>query len=137
MNRVNKNITEKTLGLKGRYIYLITICKYQVKDFVQKYELENVLKNLYINKLGSEVIIDNIVYEISPTYKQLHLHCILYSKRNFRYNRFTKDGSFKVHFRRVYNLGTLKGYLLKQSCNTYSQDQTLIENYYNHHYGFN
>ncbi len=139
MNNQNKKFKQcGALGGLGRqYIYMITIRKHQVKDFVTVCELASILDNLIINDLGwASCHCDNIVYEVDRTYKQLHLHCILYSDINFRYSKYSKAGKFRIHFRRVYNFDGAVGYLKKQVFNKYEQEQLIDENYFNHNYGF-
>ncbi len=136
MNNLKPNKT-KSLGAKRQYIYMITIRKHQVKDFVSVSELRDTLDYLIIEQLGwSTCCISNVVYEIDPIYSQLHLHCIMHAKRNFKYSRYTRAGPFRIHFRRVYDLGGMERYLTKQIPDKYRQEQLIIENHYNYHYGF-
>ncbi len=134
-----RSLRRQALRTKREYIYMITIRKHQVKDFVDVGVLRTILDNLIINRLGwTSCHVDNVVFEVDPTYLQLHLHCILYSKRDFRYSKYTSAGfgEFRVHFRKVYDLDGAKGYLKKQSWNPWVQEQLISENYYNHNYGF-
>ncbi len=120
-----------------QYKYMVTIRKHQVKDFVTCSQLRKILDNLLIHKLGwADTIIENVVYEIEPTYMQMHLHGILYSKRSFNYTRYTCSGDFRIHFRKVYDLEGAIEYLTKQVPNQYIQSQKRLENFYNHNYGF-
>ncbi len=137
MNNQNHTKTGEALGAKRQYIYMVTIRKHQVKDFVTVCELATILDDLVYNKLGRENChCDNVVYEVEKTYKQLHLHCILHSEFNFRFGRYTKKAGFRLHFRRVYDFDGAVGYLRKQVRNKYEQEQLINENYYNHNYGF-
>lgn len=127
----------KALGAKRQYIYMVTIRKHQVKDFVTVSDLTDRLTWL-VTTLGRSVefTIDTTVFEVDPKYMQLHLHCILTATSNFKYYKLTKNKGFRIHFRKVYDLTGAKGYLMKQVRNDYVQDQLIDENYFNHHYGF-
>ncbi len=136
MNMTNHtNNSPAGLGASRRqYIYLLTIRKHQVKDFVTVNELKSALANLVSH---IPMYVTNIVFEVEHTYMQLHLHCIITMDHYFNYTRYTKYHGFRLHFKKCYDLGGLKGYLLKQVSNKYIQEQLIVENYYSHYYGFN
>lgn len=127
----------RSLGAKRQYTYMVTIRKHQVLDFVTTCELQSILDRLIIKDLGwTSCYCDNIVFEVDSKYKQLHLHCIMHSSRNFKYSKYTQRLGFRIHFREVYNFDGAVGYLNKQVSNRFEQDQLISENYYLHHYGF-
>lgn len=136
MSKYNNRTTKRSLGEpKGRQlIYMITIRKHQVKDYVSISDLRDVV--IWLKCRLPFIKIDNVVYEIDSTYRQLHLHCILRSPLDFKYNQHTKCWGYRIHYRKVYDLSGARGYLSKQVSNIYEQQELLLDNYYSHHYGF-
>ncbi len=126
----------KALGAKRHYIYMVSIHKHQKKDFVSKAELDTVLTDLLLKISYTNPMVQNTVYEMTAKYSQLHLHTILLCTRDFRYYKYSKSNGFRVHFKKVYDLHGMRGYLSKQVTCIAKQDQILNENYYNHNYGF-
>ncbi len=134
---IENNITNKrSLGAKRQFTYMVTIRKYKVLDFVSKGELTDLLTSLINRTRFPPCCVSNVVFEIEPTYKQLHLHCILATDTNFKYSRYTKAPGFRIHFRRVYDFAGCVDYLNKQVNNPWVQEQLISENYFNHNYGF-
>ncbi len=133
MNNHTNTGSRRVTRRRREYIYLLTIRKHQVKDFVTVTELKSALADLVSHV---PMYVTNIVFEVEHTYMQLHLHCIIQMDHYFNYTRYTKYHGFALHFTKCYNLGGLKGYLLKQVSNKYVQEQLICENYYSHYYGF-
>ncbi len=135
-NKDNPCKSSEALGVQRHYIYMVSIHKHQKKDFVCKYDLDNVLNKLLASLASYQPQAGNIVYEMTAKYCQLHLHCILKVARDFRYYRYTKSNGFRVHFTKVYDLIGIQSYLSKQVTCHAKQDQILDENFYTHNYGF-
>ncbi len=133
---MNHSVRAKPLGAERQYIYMVTIRKHRVKDFVSVFDLNQILEWLREQLRQLMIVTTTIVYEVDPVHLQLHMHCIIYGSKNFRYSRYTKYNGFRIHFVEVYNLLGIESYLRKQVTDEYRQDQLIDENYFNHHYGF-
>ncbi len=117
------------------YNYLLTIRKHNVLDFVDKDSLDEILTTLEMNL--NDIVITNVRYEIEyKKYRQLHMHCIVESKRPIRYASNSKICGYICFWRQVYDLQGALNYINKDSNNKYTQEQILDMNYFNHHYGF-
>ncbi len=121
---------------KGNYkfMYLLTIAKHQVKDYVSVKDLQDVhwalkcrLTDLYVPLLS---------YEVSPTYRQLHMHGIAITKRAVFYKENCSLLGYRIQWSRIYDLKRAIQYVFKDAHNRYEQEQIIQQNYYRHHYGF-
>ncbi len=136
-NYKTKQVARTRRRRSRQLIYMVTVRRHQVKDFVTVCDLLNVLDHLIIHDLGwASCSATNIVFEIDDTYHQLHLHCIFTSDRQFQYYKYTNPGAYRIHFRKVYDVIGARAYLEKQVKNEYIQDQLVHINHYNHKYGF-
>ncbi len=107
--------------------YMITIRKHQVKDYVNKYMLDEVA--LYLEQGIQSFYIIQQVYENSGLHKQLHYHAIAKVNKNFRYKPFVEYNGFQIHWTRVYDYYKACAYLLKDlRCKT--QDDILTDNFF-------
>ncbi len=106
---------------------MITIRKHQVKDYINKEMLDEVIEQLE-QCIASFYIIQG-VYENSGKYKQLHYHAIAKVIKGFRYSRFTEYQGFRIMWTKVYDYYKACAYLLKDLRHR-SQDDILIDNYY-------
>ncbi len=107
--------------------YMITIRKHQVKDYVNKYMLDEVAE--YLEQGIKSFYIIQQVYENSGMYKQLHYHAIAKVSKNFRYKPFVEYNGFQIQWTRVYDYFKACAYLLKD-LRYKSQDDILLDNYY-------
>ncbi len=124
------------------YTYIVTIRKSQVKDYVSYDDLKKRVAGLCLCLPSLNVIIQG--YEAHGLYRQLHVHLLVYSPKRISYRlingKFKGDG-YIYHFKRC-NIGDHEDiescckYITKNDSNMYEREQTLIENYYNYHYGF-
>ncbi len=117
-----------------KFVYLITIAKHQVKDYVSEEDLQRV--HWALKCRVTDLFIPLVAYEISPKYRQLHMHGIALTKRAVFYKENCSLKGFRIQWRRVYNLPRAIGYVFKEARNSYKQEEILIDNYYAHHYGF-
>ncbi len=132
INPTDQRLRQRT---QRELIYMVTIRKHQVKDFVSKYELTSILQRLCTNLTWRINSVTNVVYELAK-HNQLHLHCILTCCRSFQKWRYNKIDGFFIHFKNVYNLDGAVSYLQKQVRCRASQDEVFTINFFSHHYGF-
>ncbi len=114
-------------------IYLLTIHKHQVKDYVTTSDLDSIVSELKA-KLHMNII--DYSYEIGSSHRELHSHLIVNVKGRFRYKDYTKINGFQAYWDKAYEIDRLRSYIHKDSSNVYEQEEIIIRNYYNHHYGF-
>ncbi len=113
--------------------YLLTISCQQKKDFIQKYQLDEVC--LWLKMNIASLHIQPYVYETSGKYNQLHYHAIVSVDKYFRFKPFTACGSiettntFRVQWSKVDNLSGALQYIQKDLWYA-SQGEILIRNYY-------
>ncbi len=114
--------------------YLITIRKPQKKDYVSQDEIREVLVHLHNNNI---YLIDG-TEEYHGMYKQLHYHGIIKVPKSFSYSKFTKVGDMRINYKSFppsdYN--KILYYIYKHNPAMDYHHQTIITNYYNHHYGW-
>lgn len=106
--------------------YFITIAKHQVKDHVSKIDLMLIIHELKLRYPTLES--HNMVYELSPTYRQLHCHFIAYTTEFIRYSDIKSINGYSIRVKPIYNLAKVCRYLRKQVVNKYEQEQLLIIN---------
>ncbi len=124
------------------YIYLITIRKHQVLDYVTYDDLRICVVALKLRLPYLHVICSG--YEVHGLYRQLHVHLVCYNKGSINYrsiNNYFKNCGFIIHFTRCFvndheDMNRIVSYVCKYDKNEYDRDVILIENYYRYHYGF-
>jgi len=127
--------TIKTVLLDNRpRFYLITIAKHQVKDYVHKSDLDNIVVRLKTKHDTLHVI--DCVYEISDKYRQLHIHAIARLGHTISYKQNNSFNGYRVQWSPIYNWKGALSYLTKVVKSKYRQEQIFAENNYNHSYGF-
>ncbi len=94
-----------------QYKYMLTVRKYQVKDKVFIDELQQVIA--FINRSYPSCQFMQTVYEVDPTYNQLHLHAIVYFNHKFRYSSVSRYKNFRIYWRPVFDLKGARAYLNK------------------------
>lgn len=129
---IKPKFTRSATSRRREYLYMVTVRKSQVKDFVTVGHLDFILESV----VKPPKTITNIVYEIENTYNQLHLHCIVSSPYRVCYAKNNKFGGYIIHWKPVFSLDGCISYIQKQSANMYEQSQTIEVNWYNHHFGF-
>ncbi len=124
-----------TIDYKGIYKhrYMLTIAKHQVKDYVTKEDLMAIYRELSFKIPHMHLI--SMIYEISPTYRQLHAHALVYTKKAVYYRRHSSNGGFRLQWSPVFDEAGVNDYLQKD-LKTRSQDEILMENECNHKYLF-
>lgn len=130
------------LGAKRRYdkvdtipnTYLLTITKHQKKDYVSKENLNTVITEL---KLRLPTLhFTHYAYENSGYYKQLHFHGVCTARTGVSYRKNASIFGYQLMWKPVFNLAGAISYVTKEACSKASQADILVENYYNHNYGF-
>ncbi len=141
MNIKESKTTIDTNGIYGlmngegfKHIYLLTIAKHQVKDYVSQNDLLRVHTALKCRL--ADLYVPLVAYEISPKYRQLHMHGIALTKRAVFFKENCSILGFRIQWRKIYDLEKAIQYVYKDAYNSYIQEQILIMNYYSHHYGF-
>ncbi len=115
---------------------MITITANKRNIFIEQHNIDSVIIWLTMNGIG----VDNIAYENSGMYKQLHAHALAYVPRGFRWSPYTQYGDtvhgigFHIHWDRSNNKAGAIRYITKQATNPILQDQILTSNYYKQHY---
>ncbi len=114
--------------------YMITIRKHQVKDYVEQRDIREILIYLHDNQID----VDDGICECHGKYKQLHFHGISLLPKQFYYKPFTKCAGFRIHFKpfKPNALYAIKQYIYKHNPTYDYHIQTLMCNYYRHHFGF-
>lgn len=119
---------------KNQYFYLLTIAKHQVKDYVNKSQLDKIVNSIKYKHDSLHVI--NYCYEISPKYNQLHFHGIVRLNHKISYKLNCSLGGFRLQWKPIYNWVGANQYITKEASDIYKQEQILEENFYHHHYAF-
>ncbi len=132
--------SETTIDTDKYQYYMVTIVANQKKDYISKYRLDEVIG--YLKYTIDEMHVKHYVYENSGKYKQLHWHSIVLLPESFRYAQYTRWGSkehtgnsYRIRWDKVYNLLGAIDYINKDLLHQ-TQEEIIINNYYNHHYGF-
>ncbi len=118
-------------------LYLLTIHKHQVKDFVLVSDILDVLEVITSNKLSQLRVLD-IAFESHGMYRQLHCHMIVRVNKEWRYRGYTSIGGYRCHWEsmEIDDFHTVHGYIHKRAENLVIQEQILDENNYRKHYAF-
>ncbi len=117
-----------------QFLYMVTIHKYQKKDFVTHIEILEVVNWLYSRIPFMKT--KNLVFEIDHKYLQLHGHCFVRTNEPISFKKHCKHNGFGVYWRPIYDYKGACDYLKKQVKNKYEQDQILLENYFRYNYAF-
>lgn len=127
--------SETTIKTSGMHKYMLTVAKHQVKDYVTKSELDNVIHCL---KLKLPFLVTSTIkcYELSPKYHQLHMHIYVASPRPIFYKNNNSVNGFRLQWSKCTNYSGMIEYIRKDAINKYVQDQILIQNYFYNNYGF-
>lgn len=115
--------------------YMLTIAKHQVKDYVDKSDILEVLHLLKLRLPYLETT-DVYSYEISPKYRQLHYHGVVRSPRRIHYKENNTLNGYRLQWSPIYNMESTMAYIYKDAINRFRQEQILDDNYYSHNYGF-
>ncbi len=114
--------------------YLLTIRKHQVKDYVDKSMLDQIVGSLKLKHDTLHVL--NHCYETFCKYEQLHFHGIVNISHNIYYKDNNSVDGYQIRWAPIYNMkGALK-YIIKEAYNKYEQEYIHVINYYRYHYGF-
>ncbi len=122
----------------NKVVYFITICRHQVKTYVEKSDIESIITKM--KWIEPTLDIKDSAYEISPTYTQLHYHALVTTRAAFRYSKLTTLDGFRIYWKKVTGIKDIRRiltYIHKDSCNKEEQEQVLNCNYYYNHYAFN
>ncbi len=114
--------------------YLLTIAKHQVKDYVDKSDLDQAMVSLKLKHDSLNIL--SKTYEISKLYKQLHLHAIVSIPYSIHYKTNNSFDGFRFQWKPVYDFKGAFKYIYKDSCNQYEQEQIFALNYYYSQYRF-
>ncbi len=119
---------------KYKYLYLLTINKHQVKDYVTRESLGYIM--LRLKMLISDLYMPHMAFEIGDKYKQLHMHGLGVTTKPVLYSKHNSILGFRIEWKRVYNLKGVLQYIYKSAYNKYEQENIIDNNYYNHNFGF-
>ncbi len=111
-------------------LYLLTIRKSQVKDYIQQNDLDDIL-TFILNTTKGYLLGKG--YHIHGKYKQLHMHALT----QIPFTTNTWLNGYRIYYSKVHsNIHKVISYIHSDHKNIYELSQLLIQNYYNHHYGF-
>ncbi len=124
------------------YIYIVTIRKSRVLDYVSYNELQEKIAGLCLRLPNVNITVQG--YEAHGLYRQLHVHLLMCSPTRIQYNKvnlYFKDDGFIYHFRRCLvndheDMENICSYISKYDSNEYERDMILAQNYYRYHYAF-
>ncbi len=74
---------------------LVTICKHQVKDWVDPLDLDSISLQVL-----SGLTLDTFADELQPKYLQLHRHCLVRVPKKWRYTITSLDG-YRIYYDKV------------------------------------
>jgi hypothetical protein len=107
------------------YLYDLSITPNKTDRIYYKEDIEKVISKL--RSVGLEV--SDVVYEICPTKKTLHCHCLLYSKKYINKYKFPKKKGWQLYSSgKEPDVGWLN-YIHKNSRCMMKQKQIIIEHY--------
>lgn len=132
MNRSNGTLRVQN---KREYIYMVTIRKFQVKDFVSSNELINI-QGYVMQYLNYQPTFRHTVFEVDKKYMQLHMHFIVKSNKKICFKNICRYNQFRIYWVPVYSIKNVIMYLEKDVYNMYMQGQLIDTNYYKNNYGF-
>ncbi len=106
-----QNLGDSTAETRQWYKYMVTIRKFQVKDKVMVDELNQVIR--YIIRLYPSIKCRKTVYEVDPTYGQLHCHAIVCVNTRIKFASVSKYNNFRIYWRPIFDMKGAKSYLTK------------------------
>ncbi len=112
--------------------YLITIRHHRVNQYITQYEIDNILSYLEINICSLSIKAEDVSYETSGKYGQLHAHAICKVSNCFSYRGWTDHNGFRIHWKRLHrpyykSVESARKYLKKDQVNQ-TQSDILYEN---------
>lgn len=107
--------------LYSKYTYMVTIAKHQVKDYVDKSDIDLVLKTLKERFNTLDYIV--IGYELMPKYNQLHCHAVVQLMENVYFKKNNSILGFRVQWSPCKNMNGAIQYCTKDAYNKYAQQQ--------------
>ncbi len=121
-------------------LYLLTISSQQKLQFIQKSDLDDVLKWLHQNIPAFHVYRSS--YERSGKYSQLHFHGIISVGNYFHWKPYVQYGdadfmhlTFRVQWQRIRDVHGATSYVFKDTHNdSIKQDQIFQENVFKYNY---
>jgi len=111
--------------------YLVTICKHQVKEYVSKKDLDQIIKFVLSNDMFDPGIIHEVAYERHGVYKQLHCHLLMSARSTRRPWWPTSAYGFRVYYSPLKDLQDIPrvcNYIYKYANDYIQQEQILYEN---------
>lgn len=124
------------------YIYIVTIRKSQVLDFVSYSSLKDRIRALSEYLPNMRIKLKG--FEAHGMYRQLHVHMMVYSSKKINYRKVNKkfyNDGFIYHFElctinSCADMQRICDYISKNDRDQHSRREILIYNYYRYHNGF-
>ncbi len=116
------------------YRYMVTIAKCQKLDYVEPFQLNNVM--LWLKLRLSTLNVDDFTFENDGKYRQLHMHSIVTVKRPVYYKYNNKHNGFYIDWKPITDLEGAYRYIHKHAYNKYEQENIITDNYIRHNYMF-
>ncbi len=116
------------------YRYILTISKHQKLDFVHESDLQTVYIQFCMRFPNWHNQIIGV--EAHGLYRQLHMHCVGYSRRmlHFTKSSLSFGDGFYAHLERITTIDPdVYDYIQKNDGNIYQREQICAQNYANHH----
>ncbi len=127
----------ETFNTNGTTTYFISIHKHQVRDYVTKPEIDDIIIQLKWKE--PSLHIRDSAYELGHKYNQLHYHAIVTVNSHFRYMSATKLDGYRIYWKRVIDtkdICKISTYIHKTVSNRFDLEQVLQCNFYLHNYAF-
>ncbi len=105
-------------------LYMVTIHKSKVKDYVSEEELREILRILF----SKDIKILDYTFECHGVYRQLHCHAIVMLPNDTWYS--SKVKGYRLYWKKVFDCGKALKYLHKQAYSNITQERILQENQY-------
>ncbi len=109
-----------------QYKYMVTIRKFQTKHKVVMTDIHTVLD--YIIKKYPSLRFMQTVYEVDPTYQQLHAHSIVFLHQQIKFASISRCGDFRIYWRPIFDLKGARSYLTKVVKSQKIQQNILLHN---------
>lgn len=113
---------------------MLTIAKHQVKDYVKPEDLIEVLGKL--KKELPQLKTFEYCMELSPKYKQLHLHILCSNPKRIYYKDFCSRGGYRLQWSPQFDRTKVLSYIRKDARDTHHQQAILFQNLFNNEYMF-
>lgn len=127
--------SKATIKTNGMHTYLLTISKHQKKDYVDKSDLNAIIVTLKWKH--PSLTFTEYSYENTGKYRQLHFHGLCRVNGKIMYKDNNSINGYRLQWKPVWDTAGAIKYITKDTQgNKYRQEQILVENYYNHNYGF-